>query len=293
MKRSEENDLDDYAKRKKLTIYGWLGIPVWLLTSIFAMFIMLVAIGLMQAAGFATFITMTNGAPNVDMTGIMLLSVSFGMLAYPLIWCFPFARRQNRFVHGYGIRNLKERLHCATNGHAWMKGIGIGILCGLATTVAMTLLSLASNPILEGRNQDDTTTGMVVKAAESLRNASSPYFMASLAMVISAFLIGPICEELLFRGLIGMSFRDSNMFRKFDGNARKVMICVLSGALFGLLHFQGGDPVVSVATMMFTGIIGTWFSWLALYRFDSVVPTMAAHVTYNSVAVILSIVAGI
>lgn len=27
MKRTDENEIDDYTRMKKLTLYGWLGIP--------------------------------------------------------------------------------------------------------------------------------------------------------------------------------------------------------------------------------------------------------------------------
>ena len=299
MKRSNENEIDDYTRMKKLTLYGWLGVPVWFIASIIASIIMVIIMAVLQSTGNADFITMNaNGDANLSkqsMSNIMLLSVPFGMLAYPIIWSvFPFARRQNRFVHGYGIKDLKERLHTKTTKGAWFKGIGLGVLCGLITTVGMTLLSILSSPILKNHNQDQTTTAMVVKAAESLKTgAVSSYYWLSLLMVICAFIIGPICEELVFRGLIGMSFRDSNMFRSLSDKTRMIVICLLSGALFGLMHFQPGDTVVSITTMLFTGLIGAWFSWLALYKFNSIVPTMAAHVTYNSIAVLLTLLLGI
>ena len=299
MKRTDENEIDYYTRMKKLTLYGWLGIPTLFIASIIANIIMFIIMVALQSTGNADFITMNaNGGVNLSeqsMSNIMLLSVPFGMLAYPIIWLmFPFARRQNRFVHGYGIKDLKERLHTKTTKSAWFKGIGIGVLCGLITTVVMTLLSILANPILKNHNQDQTTTAMVVKAAESLKTGavSSTYWL-SLLMVICAFIIGPICEELVFRGLIGMSFRDSNMFRSLSDKTRMIIICLLSGALFGLMHYQPGDTIVSMTTMLFTGLIGAWFSWLALYKFNTVVPTMAAHVTYNSLAVLLTLLLGI
>ena len=300
MKRTDENEIDDYTRMKKLTLYGWLGVPVWFIASIIASIIMVIIMVALQSTGNADFITMNaNGNVNLSeqsMSNVMMLSVPFGMLAYPIIWLiFPFARRQNRFVHGYGIKDLKERLHTKTTKSAWFKGISLGILCGLITTVGMTLLSILANPILKNHNQDQTTTAMVVKAAESLKTGavSSSAYWLSLLMVICAFIIGPICEELVFRGLIGMSFRDSNMFRSLSDKTRMIIICLLSGALFGLMHFQPGDTVVSMITMLFTGLIGAWFSWLALYKFNTVVPTMAAHVTYNSIAVLLTLLLGI
>lgn len=299
MKRIDENEIDDCTRMKKLTLYGWLGVPTWFIASIIASIIMFIIIAVLQSTGNADFITMNdNGNVNLSeqsMSNIMMLSVPFGMLAYPIIWLiFPFARRQNRFVHGYGIKDLKERLHTKTTKSAWFKGISLGVLCGLITTVGMTLLSILANPILKNHNQDQTTTATVVKAAESLKTGavSSTYWL-SLIMVICAFIIGPICEELVFRGLIGMSFRDSNMFRNLSDKTRMIIICLLSGALFGLMHYQPGDTVVSMTTMLFTGLIGTWFSWLALYKFNTVVPTMAAHVTYNSIAVLLTLLLGI
>lgn len=296
MKKQDELEIDDYTKRKKLTIYGWLGIPMFLLASMIASFIMIIGWAVIQAFGGPALITMdSSGTPVLaDMTNLMLVSTSFGMLAYPLIWLFPAMRRQNRFVGGYGIKTIDKRMNTSSKAMGWLKAIGIGILLGLLTVIIMTILQIIASPVLSGHNQDDTTTGMIVNAFTGLTNGTSRYAPQAILMIISAFLIGPICEELLFRGEIGMSFRDSTMFRKMGEKPRKIAVCILSGLLFGILHFQtGSDMVVSLLTMLFTSLIGVFFSWLALYKFNSVVPTMAAHVTYNSFAVVASVLLGV
>lgn len=297
MKKINWDDIDDYTRSKKLTLYGWIGLPIFLLCSILSSFIMIIGWAVVQALGGPAIINFdSSGMPVLaDEKSLLLVSVAFGMLAYPLVWLiFPFARRQNKFVGGYGIKDIDKRMH--TDGNktkGWLKAIGIGVVIGILTAIVMTVLQIIATPILQGRDQSDTTTAMVVDSFNSITNGNNAYLTQALLMVISAFLIGPICEEFLFRGLIGMSFRDSRMFRKLSDKTRMIVICLLSGLVFGAMHFQPGDIVVSMMTMLFTGLIGAGFSYFALYRYNSLVPTMAAHVTYNTLAVVVSVILGV
>ena len=71
------------------------------------------------------------------------------------------------------------------------------------------------------------------------------------------------------------------------------IIIILSGALFGVMHMQPGDPIVSITTMLLTGSLGTFLSWMSLYKFKTVVPGMATHAVYNSITILLAVLAGI
>lgn len=289
---SKNYDYDDYTIRKKLTLYGWAGVPMFFIVNIIASFLMVIGWAIVQALGGPALITFDNGEPAIaDMTNLMLVSTIVGMFAYPLIWLFPFARRQHKFVHGYGIKDLQDKMHTRTVHGAWLKAIGIGAAIGIGVFIVMGLIQLALSPVLDGRDQSDTTTTMIV---DSIKNAGTgSYVIQGILVGLMACLIGPIMEELLFRGFIGMSFRDSIMFRKKSDKIRMWIIIILSGALFGVMHMQPGDPIVSIATMLLTGSLGAFLSWMSLYKFKTVVPGMATHAVYNSITILLAVLAGI
>lgn len=89
--------------------------------------------------------------------------------------------------------------------------------------------------------------------------------------ILSIALIGPILEELLFRGAI-----EGHLLKK--GWAPKWAILV-SALIFGLIH---GNP----AQIPFAFLIGLLFGWL-YYRTGSVIPGIVGHIINNSFAVLM------
>lgn len=81
-------------------------------------------------------------------------------------------------------------------------------------------------------------------------------------------LLGPVLEELLFRGAI-----TRELLRRF----RPAAAIVISGLLFGLIHF---NPAQSVAGFLM-GLLLAWLYW----RTRSVVPGIVVHVLNNSLSV--------
>lgn len=87
-----------------------------------------------------------------------------------------------------------------------------------------------------------------------------------LFAVVSACILAPITEEILYRGILFQSFR--NRLGLLGG-------AVLSSAVFTILHFYGGYGLLSV------GIFGV--SCALLYAAtESLVATIALHMLYNS-----------
>ena len=89
------------------------------------------------------------------------------------------------------------------------------------------------------------------------------------AAIITIVVIGPVMEELLFRGII---------LRGFLARYKPVTAIIVSSLLFGLLHL---NPYQFVAAM----ILGVIFAWLVL-RTGSLWPSVFGHVLYNGYLVV-------
>lgn len=92
--------------------------------------------------------------------------------------------------------------------------------------------------------------------------------LSNWAGVLYVALLGPVLEELMFRGAI-----TRELLRKF----RPGMAIFISGLLFGLIHF---NPVQSVFGFL-AGMLLAWLYW----RTRSVVPGIVVHVLNNSLSV--------
>lgn len=91
---------------------------------------------------------------------------------------------------------------------------------------------------------------------------SEPIPLQILAVVI----LGPITEELIFRGLIHTRFRRV---------LPPLWAALVSGAVFGLAH---GTPIQFFYATSIGVILG-----LVMEQFDSIVPCMILHIVFNAV----------
>lgn len=101
---------------------------------------------------------------------------------------------------------------------------------------------------------------------ESYAEASSYLSDTGALAFLSTALIAPLTEEVIFRGLI-----QSRLSRVMPG----WLAVLLSALLFGLCH---GQPV----WMGYAFLLGLVFGFIAL-RARSVLPTVAAHVVFNTI----------
>ena len=96
----------------------------------------------------------------------------------------------------------------------------------------------------------------------------------AVAMVLTV-LIAPVIEETFFRGFV------------FRGLARSwglVWGALGSAVLFGTAHALNPDGIYVIAAI---AAIGLWFAWGAYYS-RSVVPSMAAHLMFNLLQMIVA-----
>lgn len=91
---------------------------------------------------------------------------------------------------------------------------------------------------------------------------------ASWGGILYIAVLGPVLEELMFRGAI-----TRELLRKFS----PATAIVISGLLFGLVHFNPAQSVVGF-------LMGMLLAWL-YYRTRSVVPGIVVHVLNNSLSV--------
>ena len=101
---------------------------------------------------------------------------------------------------------------------------------------------------------------------------------ATLAIVVSLAayaVLGPIVEELVFRGLVTAAIRQ---------RLGPAVTPVATGVLFALAH---GDPRIVVALVPLGIALGLLYE-----HTGSIVPGMVAHMTYNAIGVTIALLSG-
>ena len=141
---------------------------------------------------------------------------------------------------------------------SWGQALGLGV--GVLFVVAIA--NAVFNPLLHGgREQGLTPTGWEPKHA------------AAFALNIAAFaVIGPIAEELTFRGL-GFYLLES-----FVGQTATILVL---GVMFGLWH-----GLIEALPVLI--IFGLCLAYLRA-RTDSIYPGMILHAFFNASALILAV----
>ena len=86
--------------------------------------------------------------------------------------------------------------------------------------------------------------------------------------IVCITLVGPIAEELLFRGAV-----TKELLRKYNPSTA----IVISGLLFGLIH-------INPAQVLGASIIGIFLGWL-YWRTGSLIPCMVLHIFNNALTV--------
>ena len=116
-----------------------------------------------------------------------------------------------------------------------------------------------------------TVTLVMTYLPESWMNdyaeASSVLDQTGFLTVLSTAIIGPIAEEVIFRGLI---------FSRLERAMPGWLAAVLSALAFGLCH---GQP----AWMAYAFVLGLVFAFLRL-RTGSILPSMLAHFIFNGIS---------
>lgn len=94
------------------------------------------------------------------------------------------------------------------------------------------------------------------------------YMQASWAGILLVALVGPVVEELFFRGAI-----ERTLLRKY----KPWVAIVVSGLIFGIVH-------MNPAQVVFASLAGMLLGWL-YWQTRSLIPCMVVHVLNNSFSV--------
>jgi membrane protease YdiL (CAAX protease family) len=140
---------------------------------------------------------------------------------------------------------------------SWPRALGLALL----TVIAALVVSAALEPILHAARQQ----GLAPDASRP--PGTSAVLGAALACIALAF-VGPVVEELLFRGLLTAAFR-----RRFG----PIRTALLTAALFALAHV-----LPRVIPPVF--ILGLALAFV-YERVGSTIPGMLIHCLYNGIAV--------
>ena len=115
----------------------------------------------------------------------------------------------------------------------------------------------------------------------------------NLVMLLSCVcVINPIAEELVFRGMIGRRLVDSKMLRTgVDSNGPRkwwgsLLVCLLGGLFFGVVHFTSLS-MAGVLPVILTTLLGALCVWLSSIKTRSLWVSIAAHVAFNSVQMLI------
>lgn len=277
---------DDTSKNMRLKRYGWGAIPMFMVSSFASMLIITIALSF--------FIQSIVSNPLESIIYSTAIASPATILAYILIFALPFACKQRTLVGGYGFNNatVSNRFPASSENKSLWKMIGTGILYGVASAAIVSVLRYVSAVFLSGGKVHKFIGYDSILSISFIKNFASwdvpiplvILFFLNFVNIIVAF---PICEELFFRGLIGLSFENSNIFKKYaniSSNARKLLICLIIMLLYGLVTYHASIFFNGYAAVDFiaqTVIIGFGFSWLALYKFKTITPTIIAHIAYN------------
>lgn len=140
----------------------------------------------------------------------------------------------------------------------------------LAYTIGMILMAV-SNLILQlGLNQEIAANEQGVR--ELL--GTLPIYMA-----ISACLIGPFEEEMIFRKIFRDIIKD------------KVLFVIASGLIFGLLHVVGvGSTLVEMLYCIPYGVLGGTLAYMYV-KTDNIWVPILVHIIHNTLLVSLQLIA--
>ncbi len=105
-----------------------------------------------------------------------------------------------------------------------------------------------------------------------------PGIQKVLILFLFVSLLGPILEELYFRGFIVSSLQHSKLNKTW-------FIVLVSAISFGVMHFQGASTATDVFVLLWTAIIGAGFAGLLIWS-KSIWTSASAHIAYNLITAI-------
>lgn len=181
----------------------------------------------------------------------------------------------------------------------WDALLGLGIAAGLYVILLGIQLLLTEVFKIDLAGADN---GALIMGQEGIW-----FFIIAIGI---ASLLGPICEELYFRGyLMNSIFKSLDKRKKsaaklkltkqsapitmgmltFLDKHRNVLAIIVSSLIFGLFHFQGTFDVGGIFVVLVTGTLGSVFAIVTI-KTGRLGPAMFGHVFYNFSTLMLAAV---
>ena len=150
-------------------------------------------------------------------------------------------------------------------GSSALKSIGITSLALLCYVPAHIGVSALWDSLLRMLNFDNDLQHGIVLIQEAIQQQNWGFL---LAMTVTAMVIAPCAEEVLFRGLLFRYLRDRNGF---------IPAALISSMLFGLMHDSNSGPVA---------VLGFLLAWL-YQRSGNLWLSILLHAMFNSMMISL------
>lgn len=206
---------------------------------------------------FAGFVFLQN-LSTLALMADQLLNTNLSQGAFALIIVVVFLAVMMYFIRVYQ-RQIQEYNPRGFGRELAMKG---KIKWILLTVAAVYLFLILVTPLMPGE-------------ADNQKNIDQLFRVHVLGITLYGAILGPIIEELLYRGILMNYFWNEND-RKHD-----ILAVVTSGLIFGLLH----EPAISLYLLVYS-VIGIFFGILYLKTKD-IRCNMIAHILYNSITFIV------
>ncbi len=229
-------------------------------------------------------------SPEVLMMFVVLQSVLLAGVTIGLFFAGVFVARRLGWKADYSLVHLG----LARPRDGFPVGLGLGVIVGFGAFVMSVIVGVISAVTLRSLGYSAENA-----AQEPLMRALSDWMSSSPALAIpTAYLvvaiIGPAVEELVFRGAIfGGLYRlaTSLLGKPLGAETGETNIAwlpfaiaaILSSAAFAVLHLS---PVIIVGIFLLAVILCALYSYT-----ESLIPTIAAHTTFNSITVTILLIA--
>lgn len=285
------------------TLGWWLLVPMiaigGLAGSLFGMIIYWVT-----AQDFGISYTMTTGQTPGDAQTLLpvdgqssSMHIASGLLSNATVWSLVFTGVSAIvfFLMKWRKRSpdASGSLSWRTRGKldVWWKML-MGALVGLAFYGSYLIVGWGLSVV--GLNFTSSDTGSTVEnMILDLWHTGGALNWFNLVMLLSCVcVINPIAEELVFRGMIGRRLVDSKMLRTgVDSNGPRkwwgsLLVCLLGGLFFGVVHFTSLS-MAGVLPVILTTLFGALCVWLSSIKTRSLWVSIAAHVAFNSVQMLI------
>ena len=194
---------------------------------------------------------LTNAESSTDIplwaVGLLEIPLWIGLLGVPL-WA---TRRKGS---GSLARDFGLRIRWSDP----LRGVVVGVAAQLAFVVVMP-------PLYRLLGVDADKIG---DTADKLGDRATSVFSA-LCLFVIVVLIAPVIEEIAYRGL---------WFRAAERRWGSVAAVIVSGAVFGITHFQPYDTPILIAFGLVLGALAA--------RYRRLGPSIWAHMSFNLIAFI-------